>query len=257
MSLRQEILKQIKSLLNEAEMSEVPPNKTLTKCPPDKVQVGEGTDGPICRDKTPAEKAVKSATDLILNPWNQRNQSTGVCPPGQEQTGEGPNGPICSPKGDTSVRKKAIKRGLFDIGSKGPEVKEIQTILATQGFDDELRGNKAGQLDYAELSKLADGKFGNRTAASVKLFQKDMGLPPTGFVDQKTYDAIKKLGRGQNIAGKTPSAPTPVTDKVAGAPSSFRTGVRESRNWADRTREDASTSLFERLVKDVSKKKVI
>ena len=250
MSLRQEILKQIKVMLTEAEMSEVPQNKTLSKCPPDKVQIGESPNGPICRDKTPAEKAGESVRDAIrTSPFNQ---SVGVCPPGQEQTGEGPNGPICSPKGGD---KKATKRGLFDIGSRGPKVKEIQTILATQGYDDELRGNKAGQLNSSELAKLADGIFGQRTAASVKLFQKDNGMPQTGFVDQKTYEAIKKMGMGQNIT--TASTPAPVSDKIAGAPSSFRTGVRESKNWVDNTRESASTSLFERLVKDVSKKKVI
>jgi hypothetical protein len=56
MSLRQEILKQIKVMLNEAEMSEMPPGKTLNKCPPGKIQSGESVDGPICREPTAAEK---------------------------------------------------------------------------------------------------------------------------------------------------------------------------------------------------------
>lgn len=287
MSLRQEMLKEIKAMLNEVEDGQpLPPEQQSTsECPAGMIKAGSGSnDGtkPICRYPTEQEKAgmemgkkagkfIGDMTDKARQgiqqgiqgglDWLKGYQSKGVCPPGMEQTGEGPSGPLCSPKATAKVAKKAVRRGLFDIGSKGPKVKELQTILATQGYDDEFRGNKAGQLTYDELSKIADGIYGKRTAAAVKLFQKDNGMPQTGFVDQVTYDALTKLGRGKNIVGATqpsgpdvsPKGPSGVGASGAGAPVPFE----ESKNWANRTREKSSANLFERLVKDAAKSKVL
>jgi len=39
---------------------------------------------------------------------------------------------------------------------------------------------------------VADGVMGAKTRAAIKNFQKDKGLQPTGTVDSKTWDALKK-----------------------------------------------------------------
>ena len=45
---------------------------------------------------------------------------------------------------------------------------------------------------YTFLPELAvDGVFGERTLEAVMLFQREMGLPVTGTVDQATWDAIR------------------------------------------------------------------
>jgi hypothetical protein len=54
---------------------------------------------------------------------------------------------------------------------------------------------------------------------------------------------------GPDSAPKGPSAPGA---SGAGAPA-----LEESKSWLDKTREKSSNSLFERLVKDASKKKVL
>ena len=278
MSLRQEMLKEIKSILEEqyqVDPKSIPYGAGGYQTPPEKIPYGTPAKNKKLKPEeipygnpneykklkpeeipygaggyqTPPEKIPYGtpANNKALTP----DEIPYGTPPYQTRPEDLPYGT----PGKASAKKPIAKKGMFDIGSKGPQVKEIQTILATQGFDDELRGNKAGQLTSSELANLADGIFGKRTAESVKLFQKDMGLPVTGYVDQKTYEAIKKMGMGQNIT--TAKTPAPVSDKVAGAPRSPRTGLEESKNWADRTRESASANLFERLVKDASKKKII
>ena len=54
-------------------------------------------------------------------------------------------------------------------GSKGPAVKNIQTMLGLK----------------------SDGVFGSGTTKAVQDFQKKSGLPVTGVIDQKTFKALK------------------------------------------------------------------
>ena len=61
-------------------------------------------------------------------------------------------------------------------GSAGEYVTLLQTKLIQQGYDLEPYG--------------ADGKFGNKTLAAVKLFQANHNLEQDGVVGRKTWDAL-------------------------------------------------------------------
>lgn len=76
-------------------------------------------------------------------------------------------------------------------GEQGPAVKEVQELLANQGY----------------LQDKVDGIFGNNTAYAVKAFQKEMHLPTTGTVNSKTLKALKKnnLKFEQKRSTDTPS----------------------------------------------------
>ena len=67
--------------------------------------------------------------------------------------------------------KPTIKRG-----STGPYVVECQTDLIKLGYDVGHAG--------------ADGKFGAKTEAAVKAFQKDHGLKADGIVGPATWTAL-------------------------------------------------------------------
>lgn len=64
---------------------------------------------------------------------------------------------------------------IAQIGDSGDKVKEIQELLAATG-------NLAGAVD---------GAFGPLTLRAVAGFQVSRGLPGTGKVDDKTYEALK------------------------------------------------------------------
>lgn len=64
---------------------------------------------------------------------------------------------------------------IAQIGDDGDKVKEIQTLLA-------MTGNPAGAVD---------GAYGPLTQRAVAGFQVSQGLPGTGRVDEKTYQALK------------------------------------------------------------------
>ena len=63
---------------------------------------------------------------------------------------------------------------VLQIGSVGPEVRQLQTALAGLG------------LPVGEI----DGEFGPNTAAAVVAFQRSRNLPPTGVADQATMQAL-------------------------------------------------------------------
>ena len=56
---------------------------------------------------------------------------------------------------------------------------------------------RAISLSYPFLPRLVpDGIFEERTELAVVLFQQNFGLPPTGTVDNDTWDAIASVYRG-------------------------------------------------------------
>jgi hypothetical protein len=82
-------------------------------------------------------------------------------------------------------------------GSTGSAVEELQTFLAAQGYD-------VGAID---------GRFGPRTAAAVRQFQKDQGLQVDGVVGPNTNEAIANIGQPE--AEEEPEAEIdPETDGV-------------------------------------------
>lgn len=60
------------------------------------------------------------------------------------------------------------------IGSKGPDVKELQQLLNSKGY-----------------SLIVDGDFGPSTQAAVKNFQRANGLTDDGIVGPKTWEKLK------------------------------------------------------------------
>jgi spore coat assembly protein SafA len=75
------------------------------------------------------------------------------------------------------------------LGDRGPFVVNLQARLKSLGFD-------PGPID---------GIFGPRTEAAVKSYQQSRGLPPTGIVDEMTWNALLFA---------TPPAPPPTSGKV-------------------------------------------
>jgi hypothetical protein len=72
----------------------------------------------------------------------------------------------------TNATAAATKR-VIKLGSKGPLVKEAQTLLVKHNFNCKI-----------------DGDFGPKTAQLVKDFQNKKGIPATGEVDQATWSIL-------------------------------------------------------------------
>ncbi len=82
----------------------------------------------------------------------------------------------------------ALGDRLLGRGSKGPKVIELQKKLA--------------QLGYGVGT--ADGKFGSKTEAAIRSFQKDHGLRVDGLAGTQTIKELQRLtGQSTNSTGKT------------------------------------------------------
>lgn len=82
-------------------------------------------------------------------------------------------------------------------GSKGSEVKELQTLLNNNG---------------AKLS--VDGVFGPKTLAAVKSYQKSNGLSVDGIVGNNTWGSLRGTTSSTPAATETPSTATGVTQET-------------------------------------------
>lgn len=81
----------------------------------------------------------------------------------------------------------ALGDHLLARGSSGPEVTQLQKGLAQLGF----------------VVGPADGKFGPKTEAGVRLFQKQRGLRVDGLAGTQTIKELKLLtGQSTNASGK-------------------------------------------------------
>jgi len=87
----------------------------------------------------------------------------------------------------SGIAYAALGDRLLGRGSKGPEVKELQSKLA--------------QLGYGGAA--ADGKFGSKTEAAIRRFQRDYGLRVDGLAGSQTITELKRLtGQSTNASGK-------------------------------------------------------
>lgn len=75
-----------------------------------------------------------------------------------------PPGPVAQP----------VVVAALQVGSVGPEVRQLQTALVGQGFS-------LGEID---------GEFGPNTEAALKSFQLSRNLPPSGVANQATLRAL-------------------------------------------------------------------
>ncbi|MBN1209210.1 MAG: peptidoglycan-binding protein [Myxococcaceae bacterium] len=74
-------------------------------------------------------------------------------------------------------------------GSRGPAVRELQTLLKSKGF------NPGG----------VDGVFGPKTKAAVLAFQRSQGIAVDGVVGPQTWGRLKGAGGPAPTPGPTPS----------------------------------------------------
>ncbi|OLN33969.1 spore cortex-lytic enzyme [Desulfosporosinus metallidurans] len=87
----------------------------------------------------------------------------------------------------SGIAYAALGDRLLGRGSKGPEVKELQSKLAQLGYG-------VGTVD---------GKFGAKTESAVRNFQKDHGLRVDGLAGTQTIKELKRLaGQSTNGSGK-------------------------------------------------------
>ena len=104
--------------------------------------------------------------------------------------------------------------GMLQQGSSGPEVLKLQKALAAAGFN----------------PKGLDGKFGPKTEAALKAFQKAARIVVDGKAGPQTWGALKKWGTTPSTPPSTPqSAPTTPTTP---APSSGSAGIPRMLEWA-------------------------
>ncbi|MEW6662201.1 MAG: L,D-transpeptidase family protein [Bacillota bacterium] len=92
----------------------------------------------------------------------------------------------CGPHTDSFIHERVLEFTRPPMA--GPDVEEVQKRLRDLGFS-------VGEID---------GVYGPRTVASVKRFQAESGLAPTGVVDIAT---LKKLGEGCAPQWKPPAKP--------------------------------------------------
>ncbi len=100
--------------------------------------------------------------------------------------------PLPTPTPAPTVRPEAAKYTSVTVGDANVHVKTLQEALIELGY-----------LDKGE----ADGKFGSKTAAAVKLFQKRNGLKQTGIADEELqyllYEGKPKNKQGYRKVLKT------------------------------------------------------
>ena len=72
---------------------------------------------------------------------------------------------------------------VLEIGSTGPNVEHLQSILKELGF---YSGN-------------IDGTFGPLTRSSVRTFQRAFGVPANGIVSQQTWIRLTPYVNGYTI----------------------------------------------------------
>lgn len=87
----------------------------------------------------------------------------------------------------STVSYGALGDRTLSKGSRGSEVKDLQKRLVQIGY-------QVGKVD---------GIYGDKTVASVTLFQKNRGLKADGIAGKQTIDALKKMtGESTNSSGK-------------------------------------------------------
>ena len=73
---------------------------------------------------------------------------------------------------------------VLKLGSRGPRVREVQSILKQIGY----------------YKGVVDGIYGPQTEAAVKNFQRNMALTVDGIVGENTYKALERYLSGyENI----------------------------------------------------------
>lgn len=249
----------------------------------------------LCRKGNVGNKFSKPLTPRAATENDAKNiQPITLCPPNQvSPTPAEPSAGAGKEKievttTDSSLKGPGCKPGSQFIGLNGKlgpsvDVQNIQNILANLLSQLTTGGGSGARMKSTTFSFANHedqfGKFGLATETAVKEFQRIYGQKYAekirsmlgaehplekvdGCVGPKTACALilaeaafPKGSRSyveQQIAGYTMSRCKQKFGKAIN-----KGALKESKNWLDRTREDTTSSLFERLVQDVSKKKVL
>lgn len=145
--------------------------------------------------------------------------------------------PAPKPKPRRNRNKIPLKRG-----SRGSKVKEVQEYLLALGYD-------LGQMGV-------DGKFGRRTRAAVRAYQKAAGLKVDGIVGKQTYAKLKDQANAKSPTDDKKDKPAK-TDKPATKPEPIGTGAATAnprvRSMPAPMQESRQISLFNRLVENYTR----
>jgi len=161
--------------------------------------------------------------------------------------------------------------GLNGGITKGPKVNEVQEVLAKLGI---LKsGYVGGTVDTPtnnaifELQKRL-APLGNKIASGLGGTYEGTAIKPDGCYGPKTSCAVSLMyklpdvyNNNVNKCMRILKISTKQFKKASGEAalpaSQGIVDLKESKDWITKTREGTSSSLFERLVQDVSKKKVL
>lgn len=131
--------------------------------------------------------------------------------------------------GNLAVQRALGGRPTLRIGSQGPDVRELQTILRAGG---------------APIT--ADGMFGPKTKGAVVAFQKAAGLSADGIVGAKTWGALDAGGAGGAAGPVGGATVAPELAAVHGRLATIRQLVQQL-NTAAPTANPSGSADFEPL----------
>ena len=113
----------------------------------------------------------------------------------------------------TTTQTQPTTYSLLKIGSRGDDVKRLQTTLNSLGYN----------------TGTADGIYGSKTAAGVKAYQQAMGLTVDGLAGNQTLSSLYT----QKTATPTPTpTPTP-TNPTAGMSEAQKIALLESQGFVN------------------------
>ena len=236
-------------------------------------------------------KGRETAQSSIFSIWRKATEAKKKSPEPGPTPGPGP-GPTPGPTPKPGLKGPGCKSGSNFIGlngkTSGNEIYEVQKALSSAMY-----GNLQGRTKFVYEDKSDPfGTYGSATEEAVLDFQKTKGGKfaarirnelgsslgnPDGCVGPKTACALIIASSVQQVAGydlakckakfkRLNNGGTQLVQKGGKTPNQApesqeqpqqQSVKAESKNWLDRTREDTTSSLFERLVQDVSKKKVL
>ncbi len=90
---------------------------------------------------------------------------------------------IVGPATIAALNRTLTEPAFLKVGSRGPEVATLQSILKELGYD----------------PGMADGVFGSKTREAVIAFQRDNGLIPDGVAGPQTFTALNQVIRRRTM----------------------------------------------------------
>jgi peptidoglycan hydrolase-like protein with peptidoglycan-binding domain len=90
------------------------------------------------------------------------------------------------------------ERGIFAY--EGPEAAMSEASIETNLNAEQRRGAQSALNNLGFNAGSADGIIGNRTRDAIAQYQVTLGLPPTGFLDERTQNALDTGATGRTLS---------------------------------------------------------